>query len=63
MEKEIMCLGCKKNFTLTPGEIHFYTNHKTDEGKDMVLPKRCQDCRNQRKHAKKYSYQNTQMGY
>ena len=46
------CKDCQKDFSLTPGEVDFYTNHKADDGNPMVLPKRCSACRRMKRDKK-----------
>ncbi len=43
------CIACGKQFTLTDKEISFYNN------KNLVLPKRCEECREKRKEIEKRS--------
>ena len=48
-EKEITCVDCKNNFWLTKGEVFFFTNSITRDGKPMSLPKRCIKCREKKR--------------
>ena len=47
MERKITCVDCGAEFVLTDDEVKWY------EGKGFTLPKRCPDCRKQRKANKK----------
>jgi hypothetical protein len=47
MEEKIICSDCGKEFVLTAGERKWY------EDKGFSIPKRCPDCRKQRKSDRK----------
>ena len=48
----IQCKDCQKDFSLTEGEVYFYTHTISNEGEPMTFPKRCASCRRTRKKNK-----------
>jgi|GEM_PF-6871685 len=54
--KVFICKDCSKEFSLTSGEVEFYTTHKSDSGNPMVLPKRCSACRRKKRDLKGGQY-------
>lgn len=44
------CMDCKKVFEMTSGEIKWY------EEKNLIIPKRCPECRHARKQARYEKY-------
>lgn len=46
---QAVCVSCGRSFTITPNEQEFAA-----EGKGFVLPKRCPDCRKERKAKTKF---------
>ena len=49
-EKNIMCKDCQKVFTLTHGEVQFFSTKTDDKGEPLVLPKRCPQCRQKKRN-------------
>ena len=49
-DKTTKCIECKKNFLITAGEQEFYSSHHDDKGNPFKEPRRCKECRQNRRN-------------